>query len=112
MHGESELESEEQFTKWIEQFELVVSAYHWDNHTKLVNLTTRLRGQAFVFYQSCSTQQQGDYDILVREMKKRFTPVHLQAVQSSFFHDRRQRANESVDVYAQELCTLFFRAYP
>ena len=40
--GKSELESEEQFTDYIEQFELVASAYHWDNHTKLVNLTTGL----------------------------------------------------------------------
>ena len=54
----------------------------------------------------------GDYDTLVREMKKQFTPVHLQAVQSSLFHNQKQRDNESVDVYAPELRNLFFRAYP
>ena len=45
-------------------------------------------------------------------MKKWFTSVHLQEVQSSLFHDRRQGPNESIDVYTQELCTLFFCAYP
>ena len=46
------------------------------------------------------------------ELKKRFIPVRLQAVQSSLFHDRKQKSNESVDAYAQELRTLFYRAYP
>ena len=31
------------FIDWIEQFELVASVCHWDNHAKLVNL--RLMGQ-------------------------------------------------------------------
>ena len=95
--GENESESGEQFADWIEQFELVASAYRWDNHSKLVNLTTRLRGQAFAFYRSCNSPQWKDCDTLV---KKRFTPVRLQAVQSSLFHDHRQKPNESVDVYA------------
>ena len=50
--------------------------------------------------------------ILESELKKHFTPVRLQAVQSSLFHDRKQKSNESVDAYAQELRTLFYRAYP
>jgi len=48
----------------------------------------------------------------VNELKKRFTPVRLQAVQSSLFRDHRQKPNETVDVYAQELRTLLYRAYP
>ena len=96
----------ELFVDWIEQFELVASVCHWDDRTKLVNLTTRLRGQAFAFYRSCSTQQQNNYTILVSKLKKRFTPIRLQAVQSSLFHDRKQKSNESVDAYAQELRTL------
>ena len=110
--GEHESEAGEHFADWIEQFELVASVYHWDDCTKLVNLTTRLRGQAFAFYWSCSTQQSNDYKTSVSELKKRFTPVCLQAVQSSLFHDRKQKGNESVDSYAQELRTLFYRDYP
>ena len=85
--GKHESEAGEHFTDWIEQFELVASVYHWNDRTKLVNLTTRLRGQAFAFYQSCNSQQWNDYKTLVSELKKRFTPVSLQAVQRSLFHD-------------------------
>jgi len=45
-------------------------------------------------------------------VNERFTPVRLQAVQSSLFHGCRQKPNETVDVYAQELHTLFYHVYP
>ncbi|XP_065888471.1 uncharacterized protein [Dysidea avara] len=57
-------------------------------------------------------EQRTNYCLLVAELRKRFTPVRLPAIQSSLFHDRRQHASESVDHYAQELRTLFHRAYP
>ena len=34
------------FEEWIEQFEMVATIAHWDECSKLVNLTTRLTGQA------------------------------------------------------------------
>ena len=34
------------------------------------------------------------------------------AVQSSLFHDRKQKPGELVDHFAQELCVLFYKAYP
>jgi len=109
--GENESEAGELFTDWIEQFELVASVCHWDDHSKLVNLTTRLRGKVFAFYRSCSSQQRNDYNTLVSELKKCFVLVRLQAMQSSLFNDRKQKPNESVNASAQELCTLFYRAY-
>ena len=66
--GEHECEAGEHIADWIEQFELVASVFHWDDRTKLVNLTTRLRDQAFAFYQSCSTQQRNDYKTVVSEL--------------------------------------------
>ena len=102
----------ETFRDWLEQFELVASLGDWDGKTKLVNLVTRLRGQAYAFYRSCTLQQRADYATLVAELTKRFTPVQIQAVQSSLFHDRKQKPRETVDSYAQELRQLFYRAYP
>ena len=32
-------------------------------------------------------------------------------MQSSFFHDRKQKPGESVDHYAQDLCDSFYKAY-
>ena len=36
----------ELITEWLEQFELVAEVCRWDNSTKLVNLVTRLKGEA------------------------------------------------------------------
>jgi len=77
-----------------------------------VNLVTRVRGQAYAFYRSCTALQRASYQALVAELTTRFTPVRLQAVQSSFFHERKQKPKELVDDYAQELRRLFLKAFP
>ena len=105
-------EGGETVVEWLEQLELVAAAYRWDEPNKLVNLVTRLKGQAFAFYRSCEEKKRTQYSTLVGELKNRFTPVRIQAVQSSLFHDRKQKAGESVDTYAQELKVLFYKAYP
>ena len=110
--GETDSREGETFEAWHEQFEMVASITHWDPQTKLVNLTTRLKGQAYTFYRSCTIQQRASYDLLVAELTKRFKPVRLQSVQSSMFHERKQKLTESVDAYAQDLCRLFHLAYP
>ena len=91
---------------------MVAEVYHWDKCTKLVNLVTRLCGQAYSFYRSCNGGQRSCYEKLVEQLTRHFTPVRIGAVQSSLFHDRRQREKESVDDYAQELRKLFNKAYP
>ena len=101
----------ESFSEWIERLELVANVSRWDDQTKLVNVATRLRGSALRFYRSCPPQQRSSSAEL---MRKRFTPVCLQSVQSSLFHERKQKRDppETVDTYAQELRKLFHRAYP
>ena len=59
----------ETFQEWLEQFEMVVEIASWDSRAKLVNLATRLRGQAYSFYRSCTQPQRADYDTLVVELK-------------------------------------------
>ena len=101
----------ESFENWLERLEPVATTYHWSDQTKLVNITTRLRGSASRFYRSCPPQQRATYSALASALKQRFTPVRLQAVQSSRFHERRQKQMESIDDYAQDLRRLFCRAY-
>ena len=95
----------------LEQLELVAAAYRWDEPNKLVNLVPRLKGQAFAFYRSCKEKKRTQHSTLVGELKK-ITPVRIQAVQSSLFHERKQKSGESVDTCAQELKVLFYKAYP
>ena len=66
---------------------MIAGVCGWSPQAKLVNLVTRLQAQAYVFFCSCTTQQKTSYALLVAELHKRFTPVHLQAVQSSLFYD-------------------------
>ena len=86
--GES-LETET-FEDWLEHFKLLAKVCHWDKPAKLLNLTMRLKGQAFSFFRSCTPEQRSDYDVLVSELSKRFKPVRIQSVQSSNFHERKQ----------------------
>ena len=103
---------DESFQEWIAQFELVAEVCQWKSQTKLIHLTTRLRGEAFAFYRSCSKSQKADYDQLVKELTRRFTPVRIQSVQTSLFHERKQGDHETVDSYAQDLKSKFHKAYP
>ena len=47
--GEDTTESGETFEDWIGLLEMITSIRGWDEWTKLVNLTTHLRGQAYAF---------------------------------------------------------------
>ena len=74
--GETRDDSEV-FQEWLEQFEMVASICRWDEKAKLVNLTTRLGGQAYTFYRSCTMTQRNDYALLKAELLQRFTPVRI-----------------------------------
>ena len=100
------------FQDWLEQFELISNVLNWSSQAKLVNLITRLQGQAYSFFRSCTLEQCTDYSLLVAELKRRFKLVILPSIQTNLFHDRKQHVSESVDAYAQELRTLFHKAYP
>ena len=92
---------------------MIANVSGWSPQARLVNLVTRLEGhQAYAFFRSYTTKQKTSYALLVAELHKRFTPIHLQAVQSSLFHDCKQKPGESVDHYAQELHLLFYKTYP
>lgn len=103
--------ADDDFLEWHEQFEAVAQLAGWTEHGKQVNLTTRLKGAAYLFFRSCTPQQRADYTLLVAELKRRFTPVQLTAIQTQLFHDRKQGSKETVDDYAQALRKLFKKAY-
>ena len=57
---------------------------------KLPNIATRLKGVVYAFYHSCTATQRANYQEMVELLKDRFTPVQIQSVQSSLFHNRKQ----------------------
>ena len=110
--GENLEDEGETFLEWAEQFELIAEMCGWSDQAKLVNLTTRLRGQAYSFYRTCTPKQRSDYKELKAKLVERFTPIRIQAVHSNLFHQRKQESGETVDCYAQDLRRLFYKAYP
>ena len=60
----------ELFQEWKEQFELTADLLKWDDRAKLLNLISRMRGQAYAFYRSCTVTQRGSYSKLVHEALK------------------------------------------
>ena len=100
------------FQQWLEQFEMVSELAQWPENIQLKQLALRLRGSAQAYFRTCSEEQKHDYQALVQAMSQRFTPVRIQALECSTFHERKQGRKETVDTYAQELQRLFQRAYP
>ena len=110
-NGDHEDGDGESVDDWLERLELVAGACNWDDQARLVNVATRLRGEASRFYRSFTPQQRSAYSAVMAALRNRFTPVRIQSVQSSRFHERRQRPGENVDSYAQDLRKLFHQAY-
>ena len=52
------------------------------------------------------------YHSLTTKLGKRFTPVRLQVVQTSIFHEHKQRLTESIDDFTHDLLSLLHKAYP
>ena len=53
--GETNDEDMDTFWDWLDQFKMLASVCEWFPLTKLVNLITRLLGQAYAFFCSCTT---------------------------------------------------------
>ena len=105
------LDSGDTFVEWLEQFENIAKLAGWDDHWRLVHLTSNLRGTAASSYRSCSVDVRSEYRSLVDALKRRFTPVRLTAVQTQLFHNRQQAEGETVEQFAQDLQKLFNQAY-
>ena len=102
----------ETIDEWLERFSMLAEECRWTPRAKLLHLTSRLEKQAYAFYRSCIPQIKESYDRLAAELHKRFTPIRIQGVDTSLFHERKQKPGESVDQYAQELQRLHQKAYP
>ena len=110
--GANIVDDDETIEDWLDQFELIADVFSWDDSTHLMHLTTHLKGNALAFYRSCSKTERRSYLWVCDALKRKFTPVHVQSVQSARFHGRVQEPQETVDSYGQELKRLFQRAYP
>ena len=110
--------------------EMMADICGWDKKTKLVYLTTRLKGQALSF-QSCTLAQKADYNLLVKEMlvcipvrgvdqllpreeaEAEDAGVHTSTWCRPATSTRGSRSRERLLIAMLRTCALFFyRAYP
>ena len=94
--GANIVDDDETIEDWLDQFELIADVFGWDDSMRLMHLTTHLKGNALAFYCSCSKMERCSY-LWVRDALKKFTPVHVQSVQSAQFHGRVQESQETMD---------------
>lgn len=59
----------------------------------------------------CSVQQRFSYAELVAALWTHFRQVKIQSLQSSIFHEHKQKSGESIDNYVLDSQKLFHRAY-
>ena len=103
---------EETFEDWLIQFEMAAEVSGWEGKSKLAHQVTRLKGQALSYYRSCPLEEKTNYQKLTKALATTFTRVQLPVVQSTLFHEMKQKSKEDVDMYAQDLRNLFQKAYP
>ena len=108
----AEMTPDAETIEWLERFSMLAEECRWTPRAKLLHLTSRLEKEAYTFYRSCIPQIKESYDRLATELRKHFTPIRIQGVDTSLFHEQKQRPGESVDQYAQELRRLHQKAYP
>jgi hypothetical protein len=94
------------------QFEAAARANGWSDTEKALALTLALRGDATNILQKLSSQEQEDYDVLVKHLELRFGQTHLEHVYHSQLKNRSQRPNESLQEFEADVARLVRLAYP
>ena len=101
------------FQQWLEQFEMVAELAQWPETISswpYMYVFEDLPRHIFVY--AVKNRNTTTNLCMVQAMSQRFTPVRIQALECSTFHERKQGRKKPVDTYAQELQRLFQRAYP
>ena len=94
------------------QFEAAARANRWSHTEKALALTLALRGEATDILQTLNSQEQEDYDLLVKHLELRYGQTHLEHVYHSQLKNRNQRANESLQEFEADVARLVRLAYP
>ena len=76
------------FEEWLQQLEMVAIAWQWSEQAKLMNLK-KVEG-AYAFLCTCMPAQTAN-PLIVECLRAKFTSVNIPSVQTSIFHDRKQR---------------------
>ena len=97
------------FDRWLCKFSHYLE--QWTERQKLLQLELYLSGRAQQVYKVLPTSAKDTFSKAVESLKKRLQPVANEALLSTQLMKRKQKARESVSIYAQELKALFEKSY-
>jgi hypothetical protein len=94
------------------QFEAAARANRWSDTEKALALTLALREDATNILQKLNSQEQEDYNVLVKHLELRYGQTHLEHVYHSQLKSRIQKSNESLQEFEADVARLVRLAYP
>ena len=98
---------------WFARFTDIAQRWGWSEEEKLDELIPRLQGEVgnFVFDQ-LRPKDRNNYEKLCNELNNRFKSAENPKKYAALFTTRRQKCNETIEAYANELKTLYDKAHP
>ena len=99
------------FTRWLRRFTRHAELECWSEGAKLAQLELHLAGRAERLFEVLPAAVRESYQSAVAALQRRLVPVQREALLSAQLMRKRQKADETVESYAQEFEALFERSY-
>lgn len=100
------------FSDYKIQFEIISEHNEWDRNTMAGQLAGKLRGEANGILSNLKLEDRLDYGKLIQALNDRFEPDNLSTVFRKILNHHTRAQNESLPKFAQDIRTLFRKAYP
>ena len=97
-------------TQWLLHFEICSKANGWDAGKKALKLPTLLEGEALAAWTELTEEQQADYAITTKQLKKKLSPLEFSSLEA--FHKRKLRPGEALSMFLQDLKQMLLHAMP
>ncbi|XP_050308050.1 trichohyalin-like [Anthonomus grandis grandis] len=105
-------DGKEAWSTYLNQFEAAARGNRWDNEEKAINLKLSLRGEATEILRMVPSEDQLNFDVLVRTLEMRYGEAHLQQVYQAQLKSRRQQPEEGLQQFEADVARLVNLAYP
>jgi transposase InsO family protein len=92
---------------FFRQFERFIIANEITNEKRIVMLPMQLKGGAETYFNDLPIEVQDEYDVVKRELIRKFSPVENEFLNHQLLEARVQRAGETIDSYVESLLVLF-----
>ena len=101
------------FASWVTHFQQVSAVNQWTPQEQVLFLGLSLDGEAQLYYQSLPVAtRQGNFPPLLAALQARFAPPQRVDLHRASFQSRRQRKDETLGAFCEDVRSLGRLAYP